>query len=146
MLSSTAQNKDERSRNRSQHNCAWTHFPKSHTIRSPGLPNMGHGLQIQLLVYILRQLFCNWDKHFPADPLQLIPKQGFITSRTLGSNVKNNRSEKHWAGLAPRLQRLHLGVLQESPKTFCLLNGGVEVCHCWSVVEARRSCGKSEIT
>lgn len=115
MLSSVVQ--DERIRNRSQHTYACTHFPESHTIRSPGLPSMRHDFQIQLLIYILSYSVTG------LSIFQLFTKQGFITSRALVSNVKNNRSGKHWSGLAPRLQRLYLGVLLDSPKTFCLWDG-----------------------
>lgn len=115
MLSSVVQ--DERIRNRSQHTYACTHFPESHTIRSSGLPSMRHDFQIQLLIYILSYSVTG------LSIFQLFTKQGFITSRALVSNVKNNRSGKHWSGLAPRLQRLHLGVLLDSPKTFCLWDG-----------------------
>lgn len=53
VLPAVAQKEDERSRNRSQCTCACTCSPKSHTIRSPGLLCIGHGLQHQLCVYFL---------------------------------------------------------------------------------------------
>lgn len=61
------------------------------------------------------------------------------------SNVKNNRSGNHWSGLAPGLQRLHLGDSAGVFEEFLHMGCG-ELCHCLSVVEARRSCGKSKIT